>query len=151
MLGLLESPDDCADKVVEYNRRGAINSASAGSGGGGGGVDDLLKRLGNVETHVSELKSQFSAISATVSHLATAASVSDLRSTVAHLATAASVSDLRSEVTGILKVIPYLATKADLSDVKTAVASMEAAIIKWIIATTLTSAAMAFAIARFVH
>ena len=98
--------------VVEYNRSGAIASASAGSGSGGGGVEDILKRLGNVETHVSELRSQVSAI---------------------------------------LAIIPHLATKADVADVKADVAAVETTIIKWIVATVLASAALAFTIAKFVH
>ena len=93
------------DNVVGYNRRGAISNASMGSGGGGGDVDDILKRLGNVESHVSELRSQAS---------------------------------------GLLAVAPHLATKAD-------VAGLEATIIKWIVATVLASATLAFTIAKFVH
>jgi hypothetical protein len=68
-------------------------------------VEDILKRLGNVETHVSELRSQVSAI---------------------------------------LAITPHLATKADM-------AAVETAIIKWIVATVLASAALAFTIAKFVH
>ena len=68
-------------------------------------MEDILKRLGNVETYVSELRSQVSAI---------------------------------------LAIIPHLATKAD-------VAAVEAAIIKWIIATVLATAALAFTIAKYVH
>ena len=82
-------------------------------------MEDILRRLGNVETHVSELRSQVSAI---------------------------------------LAIIPHLATKADVADVRTAVGQLEAdiaaaetAIIKWIVATVLTSAALAFTIAKFVH
>ena len=82
-------------------------------------MEDILKRLGSVETHVSEL---------------------------------------RSQVSGILAVIPHLATKADVADVRAAVgqvkadvAAVETAIIKWVIATTLASAALAFTIAKFVH
>jgi hypothetical protein len=75
-------------------------------------VDDILKRLGNVETHVSELRSQVSAI---------------------------------------LEIIPHLATKADVADVKVDVAAVETVIIKWIVAAVLASAALAFAIAKFVH
>jgi hypothetical protein len=105
--------------VVGYNRSAAIANASAGSGSGGGDVEDILKRLGNVETHVSELRSQVSAI---------------------------------------LAIIPHLATKADVADVRTAVgqvkadvAAVETAIVKWIVATVLASAALAFTIAKFVH
>ena len=91
--------------VVGYSRSGAIAIAPAGSGSGGGDVEDTLKRLGNVETHVSEL---------------------------------------RSQVSTILAIIPHLATKAD-------VAAVETAIVKWIVATVLASAALAFTIAKFVH
>ena len=98
-------------------------------------MDDILKRLGNVETHVSELRSQVSSIAATIPHLATAASV----------------SELRAEVASILAVIPHLATKADVIATKADLASMEAAIIKWIVATTLASAGLAFTIAKLVH
>ena len=87
-------------------------------------MEDILKRLGNVETHVSELRSQVSAILAIIPHLATKADVAD---------------------------IPHLATKADIADVKADVAAAEAAIIKWIVATVLASAALAFTIAKFVH
>ena len=82
-------------------------------------MDDILKRFGNLETHVSELRSQVSAI---------------------------------------LEIIPHLASKADVADVRAAVgqvkadvAAVETAIIKWIVATVLASAALAFTIAKFVR
>lgn len=75
-------------------------------------MEDILRRLGNLETLVSELRSQVSAI---------------------------------------LAIIPHLATKADLADLKADVAAAETAIIKWIVGTMLTSAALAFTIAKFVH
>jgi hypothetical protein len=144
------------DNVVEYNRRGAITNASVGSGSGGGGVDDILKRLGNLETNVSELRSEVSALSAAVSYLATASSVSDVRTEIAGVRT--EIADVRSEVTAISAIIPHLATKADLEEVKTAIAdvkthlaSKETAMIKWIIATVLTTAGLVFTLAKFVH
>jgi hypothetical protein len=103
--------------VVGYSPRGTVSNSSVGSRGGGGDVEDILRRLGNVETDVSEVRSQVGAILAIIPHLATKADVAD---------------------------IPHLATKAD-------VAAVEAAIIKWIIATVLASAALAFTIAKFVH
>jgi hypothetical protein len=114
--------------VVAYNRSGAIASASAGSGSGGGDVEDILKRLGSVETHVSELRSQVSAILAVIPHLATKADV-------AEMATKADVADVRAAV----------------GQVKVDVAAVETAIIKWIVATVLASAALTFTIAKFVH
>ncbi len=105
--------------VVGYGSRSAVSNSSVGSSSGGGDVEDILKRLGNVEIHVSEWRSQVSAI---------------------------------------LAIIPHLATKADVADVRTAVgqvkvdvAAVETAIIKWIVATVLASAALAFTIAKFVH
>jgi hypothetical protein len=98
--------------VVGYSPRSTVSNSSVGSGSGGGDVEDILKRLGNVETDVSELRSQVSAI---------------------------------------LAVIPHLATKADVADVKADVAAVETAVIKWIVATVLASAALAFTIAKFVH
>jgi hypothetical protein len=99
--------------VVGYSSRSTASSSSVGSGGGGGGdVEDILKRLGNVEAYVSELRSQVSAM---------------------------------------LAIIPHLATKADVADVKAEVVAIETKIIKWIVATVLTSAASAFTIAKFVH
>ena len=84
--------------VVGYSPRGTVSNSSVGSGSGGGGVEDILKRLGNVEAQVSAIPA----------------------------------------------IIPHLATKAD-------VAALETAIIKWIIATVLASAALAFTIAKLVH
>jgi hypothetical protein len=117
--------------VVEYSSRSTVSSSTVGSGSGGGDVEDILRRLGNVETSVSEVRTQVSAILAVMPHLATKADVADVR------------SDMAS--------IPHLATKADVADVRSDMASMEAAIIKWIVATVLASAGLAFTIAKFVH
>ena len=105
--------------VVGYSPRGTVSNSSVGSGSGGGDVEDILKRLGNLETHVSELRSQVSAILAIIPHLATKADVADVRAAVGQV-------------------------KAD-------VAAVETAIVKWIVATVLASAALAFTIAKFVH
>jgi hypothetical protein len=98
-------------------------------------VDDILKRLGNVEASVGELKVQVRVIAATITHLATAASM----------------TEIKAAVVGVSSIIPYLATKEDVLSTKADVLSMETTIIKWIIATVLTSVGVAFAIARFVH
>jgi hypothetical protein len=105
--------------VVEYSPRGTVSNSSVGSGSGGGDVEDILKRLSNVEAHVSELRTQVSAILAIIPHLATKADVADVR--------------------------------AELGQLKADVAAVETRIIKWIVATMLASAALAFTIAKFVH
>ena len=86
-------------------------------------MEDILRRLGNVETHVSELREQVSAILAIIPHLATKADIADVRTTIADVRTA-------------------------VGQVKADVAAVETAIIKWIVATVLASAALAFTIAK---
>ena len=86
-------------------------------------MEDILRRLGAVETSVSELKSQVSGIVAILPHLATKADVADVRTDVAQL-------------------------KGELG---AAISGLETRIIKWIVATLLTSTGLAFTIAKFVH
>ncbi len=86
-------------------------------------MEDILKRLGNVEADVSELKSNVSTILATIPHLATKADLNELRAEMA-----SQLGSLRAEMAG-----------------------RETAFIKWMIATVLTAAGLAFTIAKFVH
>ena len=86
--------------VVGYSPRNPVSNSSAGSGSGGGDVEDILKRLGNVETHVSELRSQVSAILAIIPHLATKADVADVRAGVGQVK-----ADLAAVQTVIIKWI----------------------------------------------
>jgi hypothetical protein len=182
--------------AVRYGARSTVSNSSVGSGSGGGDVEDVLKRLGNVETHVSELRSQVSAVLAIIPHLATKADVADVRTGVgqvqadlttgiggvkadlgtriggvqADLATriggvqadlATRIGGVQADLaTGIGGVQADLATgiggvQANLATaiggVRADLAAVETAIIKWIVATVLTSAALAFTIAKFVH
>ena len=127
--------------IIVYSPRGTVSNSSVGSGSGGGDVEDILQRLGSVETQVG-------AILAVMPHLATKADVVEMKADIAnvHLAMKADIASV------------HLAMKADVADVrvavaqvKTDVAAIETKIIKWIIATTLASAALAFSIAKFVH
>jgi hypothetical protein len=65
--------------AVGYTHRDIVARSPVGSGSAGGGVDEILRRLGNVEESVWDVKAKISAITATIQHLATAASVSSLR------------------------------------------------------------------------
>jgi hypothetical protein len=118
--------------------------ASRKSGKDGGDMDDVLKRLGAVESSVSEIKAQVSGIAATLPTLATKDSLSAISAAIPHLATKSGLDEVKGQVGAISAIIPYLATKADLS-------TMETKIIKWIIATVLTTAGLSFSIAKFVH
>jgi hypothetical protein len=48
-----------------------------GTSGGDGGMDDVLKRLGNVESNVSDIRAKVSGLEASLPHLATKADVSN--------------------------------------------------------------------------
>ena len=121
--------------VAVYNHRSAASKLSVGSGGDGGDVDDILRRLGNVEASVTEVRKEISEVRREVSAIA---------ATIPHLATAVSVAEVRKEVGAVAATIPNLATKADVS-------ASETAFLRWFIATALTVAALAFTIAKFVH
>jgi len=68
---------------------------------------------------------------------------------------------MRADVSAIKAVMPHLATRADVSALRGEVAAVEGSlkaeinaletkVIKWIIGSVITSASLAFAIARFV-
>jgi hypothetical protein len=82
--------------LVVYNPRGTQSDPGIGSGSGGGHVEDILKRLGNVEADVSELKLEVRGIVAIVPHLATKTDVTDVRVAVADLR--GEMNELRGEM-----------------------------------------------------
>jgi len=86
-------------------------------------MDDVLRRLGSLEKDVSEIKINVAAIAAQIPHLATKAEVMAVK------------TDLTAQV---------MAVRVEISDAKTS-------IIQWVVATTIAVAALAFAIAKFVH
>ena len=111
-------------------------------------MEDILKRLGNLETSFHELKSQVSAILAVIPHLATKADLMDVRADLS-----AQVAEVRADLGA--QVADVRASVADVrtsvADVRTSVAAMETAIIKWSVASMLATGALAFTIAKFVH
>jgi hypothetical protein len=127
--------------------------ARVGNPNSGGNVDEILKRLDKVESTVSETREQVINIAATMPSLATKADIGAVR---------IEVSELRTEVRSIAATIPHLATKADLKaeidtirgeigGVKAEIRDVEASIIKWIIGIIISTAGLAFTIAKFVH
>jgi len=117
-------------RVVGHSSRGTEPILSVDSGSGGGDVEDILKRLGSVETHVLELRSQVSAILAVIPHPATKAHVVDVRT---------SVAELRADLSAAVGF-----ARADLAVFRTTIRN-------WAVAAVLASAALAFTIAKFVH
>jgi len=111
------------NSVVEYRSREAVIDPYVEGRYCGGRVDDILRRLGNVETDVSALKVQMGSI----------------LTLLPHLATKTDIAEFRTEL------------MTDIGGVRTEIASLETRAIKWMIATVLASTAVAFSIARFVH
>lgn len=120
--------------LIEYSRRDTIQNSAVGSRGGGSSMDDVLRRLGVVEQGISDLRSEVAEIRL---------DVASVRSEVAEVR--AQLITLRTDV------LPHLATKADIAATKADIASLETRIIKWLIATVLTAAGLAFTAAKFVH
>ncbi len=135
-------------------------------------MDDILKRLGTVEGHVSDIRVQVNGLVSQIPHLATKADLEGLaartqadldnfatqmKADLGNLAAqtkqdlgnlaAQSQSDigkLAAQMHGFAAQLPHLATKGDLG-------RMEASIIRWLVGTSIAIAGLAFAIAKFVH
>ena len=105
-------------------------------------MDEVLKRLGVVETAVSETKAQVAAIAATLPHLATKDDVRSVR---------VEVEEVRTEVRAIAAVIPHLATKADLGAVRAEVADLGTKLISWLVATGIATAGLVVTAVKFFH
>jgi len=97
-------------------------------------MDDVLRRLGIVESLVAETREDVSAIKAAF----------------AHLATKADVNELRADVSAIKATLPHLATKAEVNELKSDISAMETKIIRWVVGTMIAVASVAFTIAKFV-
>jgi hypothetical protein len=68
------------------------------------------------------------------------------------------VSEIKIDCAGIAAQLPYMAAKADVMAIKADVMAIrgevsdaKTSIIQWVVATTIAVAALAFAIAKFVH
>jgi hypothetical protein len=78
-------------------------------------MDDVLKRLSNLETSVSDIRAQVSGLSAMASNMAT-----------------------KSDVSGLSTLAANMATKADLS-------RLESSLIRWLVGTFLAVLTLAIA------
>jgi len=116
--------------VVEYRSRESFIQPEVGYEECGGIVEEILRRLGKVETDVSELKADVSELKPDVRGILT---------TIPYLATKADVSEVKTEIAGLR------------TELKVEIAGMESKIIKWFIATALAIATAAFAFAKYLH
>lgn len=121
-------------------------------GGGGGGMDEILKRLGAIESSVSEIRVQVSAIAAVMPHLATMADVAELRvemrseSGSVRSETSSQISSARGEISSLKGEMG-----SQVGQLRGEISAVESRIIKWIVATVIATAGLAFSIAKFVH
>lgn len=95
-------------------------------------MEDVSRRLVSLETAVTAIKAE-------------------LTTALHHLATKEDVALAQADVNAIKAQMPHLATKADVLANKADIADMKASLIQWMVSTTLAAAALAFAIAKFVH
>jgi hypothetical protein len=123
--------DECRDEVSGGRNPPRLRVGKS-NGGGGGDMDEVLKRLGAVETAVSETKAQ---VAATLPHLATRDDVRAVR---------VEVAEVRAEVRVIAAVIPHLATKADLAE-------LSEKLVKWLIATGIASTGLIATAMKLFH
>ena len=116
-------------------------------------MDDLLKRMGNVEAAVSDIRVQVGSIQTTLQdslpNLVTKvelgkceAAIQAVHLLLPHLATKVDLGKSEAAIQAVNVVLPHLATKNDVS-------KAEAAIIKWLTTTQVAVAALVFAIMRF--
>ena len=119
-------------------------------------MDDLLKRIGALESGVSDIRAQVSAVTAVLPHLATKADltreVGALREEMGTLRgeMRAEIGTLRGEMHGEMGTL-----RGEIGTLRGEMHAIESALIKWIVGATIASVAaasgIATAIARFVH
>jgi hypothetical protein len=110
--------------VIDTDRlHGKAASSRSSTGNGGGTMDDILKRLGNVESSVAAIRVDVGAINAILPHLATQANLHAVEKTLTE----------------------------KICRVETSVKALESSIIKWLIGTVISTAAVAFAFAKYIN
>lgn len=149
------------DNYIDETRSDSYPSRAVArkSGGSGGDMDDVLKRLGAVEASLSACRVQVGGIAAGISYLATKDEIREIRGDINGIAANIPHLASKSELSAVVATIPHLATSADLKagigSLRAGISAMETRIIKWMIATALTSvglaAGLAFSLAKFVH
>jgi hypothetical protein len=61
------------------------------------------------------------------------------------------MSEVKVQIGSINAQLPHLATKADVAELRASISDTKTSIIQWVVGTTIAVAALAFAIAKFVH
>jgi hypothetical protein len=109
--------------VIDSDRvRGKAAASQGTRGNSGGTVEDILRRLGVIESSIGEMRNEIGALRT---------EVGAITSVLPHLATKAELCRVEGSL------------KAEIN-------SLETRIIKWLIGTVIASTSLAFVIARFV-
>jgi len=116
--------------VMEYRSLDAVVYSSIRHEDSGDIVEEILNRLGRVETDVSALKFDVSDLKS---------DVRDILTKMADLATKIELSDLRGEF------------KELKGEFKAGLASLETKMMRWYFATALTTGGLAFTLAKYLH
>ena len=150
-MGAAIKLDECYDEPS--GERLPPRARAENSNSYGGNVDEILKRLGTVESAVT-------GIAAITPHLATKADIHGVRVEVSELRAEVRgiAAELKADVGGIAAIIPHLATKADLNAVRGEINAMqgnmsalEVRLLKWMVPTVIASAGLIFTITKYVH
>jgi hypothetical protein len=115
-------------------------------------MDEILKRLGLLETIVTDVRLQVTSIAAL---LPTFPTKSELLSTKAELkedihAVRVEVQALRAELKTDVQAL-RTELKTDVGALRSDMSSMEARLIRWFVCTAIAIAALAFSAAKYVH
>src|SRR5690242_7256902 len=128
-------------RIVDADLFRTKPSVRSTGGSDGGNMDDVVRRLGAVESLLDETREGVRAIKAAR----------------AHLATKAELNDLTADVNASKATRPHLGTKADVNEVKPGINAgkadihgLEAEMIRWIDGTTIPAISVAFTIAKWV-
>ncbi len=134
--------------VIDTEHFRGMAAASQQSGGNsGGGVEDILKRLGNLESLFIGIRAEIGEIKGMLPHFATKADVESVRTEVQSVRT--EVQSVRTEVQSVRAEVQSVRT--EVAVVRGEISALEATIIKWIIGTVLSTAALAFSVAKLVN
>jgi chromosome segregation ATPase len=100
---------------------------------------DLKTSIGEVRTEIAEVRAD---LKTSIGEVRT--EIAEVRTEIAEVRT--EIAEVRADLKGSIGEV-----RTKVAEVKTEVASQETRIVKWMIATVLTAAGVAFSLARFVH
>ena len=102
-------------------------------------ISGVRIEIGEVRTEIAEVRAD---LKTSIGEVRT--EIAEVRTEIAEVRT--EIAEVRADLKGSIGEV-----RTKVAEVKTEVASQETRIVKWMIATVLTAAGVAFSLARFVH